>query len=234
MFRTMGVATLIVGLAAGGAHAQSADDRAQQALLFSKTMKENTMALRHYSWKSRFELKKKGEIKAVKLDLVRFDIDGDLQTTPLTEEQAKKVRGFGPSKWIRKGVKKKKQKKTEELVQNIRKLVRGYAFPSPGRMVDFFQQGSITPAAGSVLKIKGNNFLRPGDTVTMWVEKETLKPQELRFQTVLGEKKELVDGSIDYRTLASGPYYAARVVVQIPKEKTEATIELFDHVRQGG
>ena len=56
---------------------------AQEPPSFAASQKANAQALRQYSWKSRTELKLKGESKNVKLEQVRYDLDGKLQKTPL-------------------------------------------------------------------------------------------------------------------------------------------------------
>src|SRR3954452_20459193 len=49
---------------------------------FAASQKANAQALRQYSWKSRTEIKLKGESKNVKLEQVRYDASGTLQKTP--------------------------------------------------------------------------------------------------------------------------------------------------------
>ena len=56
---------------------------AQEPPSFAASQKANAQALRKYTWKSRTELKLKGESKNVKLEQVRYDMDGKLQKTPL-------------------------------------------------------------------------------------------------------------------------------------------------------
>ena len=48
---------------------------------FAEAQRANQLALRQYSWKSRTELKVNGESKQVRLEQVRFDLDGRLQKT---------------------------------------------------------------------------------------------------------------------------------------------------------
>lgn len=231
MFRKITVTMLMIGFVAGGVYAQSVGDPVQLALQYSKNMEQNMIAMRQYSWKSRTEVRAKGETQAVTLHLVRFDLDGNLQKTPIGGEQkSKKKRG------IKGKIQKKKQKKARAMGQNIAELVKAYTFPSTGTMVDFFQQGRITPGPATmsgVLQIKGKNFLRPGDTATMWVEQGTLRPRKFQFRTVLGEDQDPVEGTVEYRTLASGSHYPARTVVKIPTKGMQAAVENFDHVRQG-
>ena len=48
---------------------------------FAESQKANAQALRQYTWKSRTEIKLKGESKNVKLEQVRYDATGALQKT---------------------------------------------------------------------------------------------------------------------------------------------------------
>ena len=56
---------------------------AQGGAPFAESQKANAQALRQYTWKSRTELKLKGESKSVKLEQVRYDLNGKLQKTPI-------------------------------------------------------------------------------------------------------------------------------------------------------
>src|SRR3954449_8816815 len=58
-----------------------AQDKTQPS--FADGQKANAQALRQYGWKSRTEIKLKGESKNVKLEQVRYDADGKLQKTPI-------------------------------------------------------------------------------------------------------------------------------------------------------
>src|SRR5215217_2734997 len=55
---------------------------AQGQPTFAESQKANAQALRQYSWKSRTEIKLKGESKNVKVEQVRYDANGKLQKTP--------------------------------------------------------------------------------------------------------------------------------------------------------
>src|SRR3954454_6510796 len=56
---------------------------AQDKPSFAESQKANAQALRQYSWKSRTEIKLKGESKNIKLEQVRYDASGTLQKTPI-------------------------------------------------------------------------------------------------------------------------------------------------------
>ena len=73
---------------------------------FAQAQKDNSTALKQYTWKSRTELKLKGESTNVKLEQVRYDIDGKLQKTdigapaPLSSTPSDRLLREGqPSRW---------------------------------------------------------------------------------------------------------------------------------------
>src|SRR3972149_9721364 len=67
------------------AFALTASSRAsgQQKEQFAQAQKDNAAALRQYTWKTRTEIKLKGESKSMKLEQVRYDLDGKLEKTPI-------------------------------------------------------------------------------------------------------------------------------------------------------
>lgn len=61
-----------------------------------KAMVENAAELRQYTLKQRTEVSMNGEVRSVRLDQVRFDLDGNMERIPLTSvaAEAPKVRGL--------------------------------------------------------------------------------------------------------------------------------------------
>lgn len=57
---------------------------AQGPLPFAESQNANAQVLRQYAWTSRTELKLKAESKNVKLEQVRYDLNGKLQKTPIS------------------------------------------------------------------------------------------------------------------------------------------------------
>src|SRR4029078_3416104 len=81
-----------------------AQDKVQPS--FAESQKANAQMLRQYSWKSRTEIKLKGESKNVKLEQVRYDANGKLQKTSIgappaaaaAEPQGGRRGGSGPGR----------------------------------------------------------------------------------------------------------------------------------------
>ncbi len=54
---------------------------------FAQAQQENALALKKYEWKSRTEIQKDGDTKNVQLALMRYDINGNVQKTPISSTQ---------------------------------------------------------------------------------------------------------------------------------------------------
>jgi hypothetical protein len=221
------VATILF-LGAGASWAQEKPNPVDAAVQISKAQKKNAMAIRNYIWTQRTEIVVEGEAKPAQLHLIRFDVDGELQRTPMNAPpEEKEKRG------VRGRIQKKKEKKAKEAVQAVSELVKKYTFPSTGTLVDFFEKATFAPGTDEMkgtVQVRGSGFLMPGDRVSFWIDPETGEARRFTFHTRLDGKS--VDGTVDYRSVPDGPVYPARTVVNIPEEEVRATIENFDFREQ--
>ena len=104
----------------------------QQDQKFSQAMKQNTLALRQYTWKSQTQIRKEGEVKATKLYSSRYAADGSVVQLLLEEESAKLPK-FG----LRGMVAKKKKQEATELIEALQKLAKSYGELPPAKMQEF-------------------------------------------------------------------------------------------------
>ncbi len=214
MRRKISLSLWIAGISAGFLFAQGPDP-GRMALELAKVQNANDKLMRAFSWKTRIEIKKKGETQAVKLDQVRYNLDGKLERTPMSDDT------------------KKIKKKSREWWQGIATLARSYMHPSAGTLVDFFQKAKFQHGTGKMegtVKITGSAFLNPNDTIRLWVDATTNKFRKMEFFTTL--EKDSVNGAIEYKVTPEGLYYPVRTYVQIPNKKVEAIVETFDLIEQ--
>lgn len=229
------VAALVAALAAPGLTSAPADP-AELALEHSKALKQNSGLLREYSWKSRTEVRIKGEDKGTRLAQVRFDAKGKCERTPIGgETNIKKKRG------LRGKVQSKKLGETKELTQGVATLVARYAMPSSGELVDFFEKATFSqsPAEGGSVQILGKGMHKEGDTVTMWVDPQTKLLKKLNVRTWIPKEEKdderiWIEATMDYDTLGNGASYPRRSVVKIMAMEMRLVMEQFDHIKQGG
>jgi hypothetical protein len=195
---------------------------------FAQAQRENAQAMRQYTWKSRTEVRKNGETKNVQLALMRYDIDGSIQKTPMGGTQAQTP--DKPMRGIRGRVVEKKKEEFKELMENLGELVKSYSHLTPEKMQSFLASAAITPGVGGVVQILGRNVLHTGDSMTVWVDPATQKQRKVEIQAFCD--KYPVRAVSDFRDLPDGPTYLARSVVDYPKEELQLITENFDYERQ--
>src|SRR4051812_33093936 len=89
---------------------------AQNPPSFADSQKANAQILRQSSWKSRTELKLKGESKSIKLEEVRYDLNGRLQKTSLTPAPAAAPPPTGRGGRLKKKIVDNKKEEFAELM----------------------------------------------------------------------------------------------------------------------
>lgn len=158
--RRVALAILSTGMIVAGLAGAQEQDPALQALSFSDAAQQNARALMQYTWKMSVQVKVDGTAKPGRLYHMRYDSQGTLHKTPLSEPQDPKKPG------VRGRVQKKKQEAAKEYATSIAELVRNYSSPSTGTLVDFFKKATVIPRPDGTIEINGGGFLAQGDTVS--------------------------------------------------------------------
>src|SRR5688572_16436158 len=114
---------LLVGIALATAAAGQQQE-------FAAAQRANHAALRQYSWKSRTELKLVGEVKQVRLEDVRYDLNGELQKTvigggPATDDGH--PGGGGPGGRIKARIVARKKAAFKDMLAELAELAESYA-----------------------------------------------------------------------------------------------------------
>ena len=209
---------LAAGATAGG-------DLGQIAATFAA----NREKLREYGWKSSTELVLDGETQDAHVYDVRYDSRGEILRTPARDEPAF---AKGPRR-----TRSKKLRQQEELLENLRRLIESYVQPDPRTAKQLYADATVWQGdarAEGVTRVQARNVLRQGDEVSLWLDSLTRLPQRLQILTSFGG--EPVKASTEFQTLAAGPFYPARVVVEteIKERKLVFTTRNFDFHPHGG
>jgi hypothetical protein len=202
---------------------------AQSGPEIGKRMSENLQALRQYSWKMRTEIQVDGKTQNTTLQLLRFDIDGKLQKTPLgAPPPQKKAKGIRGRKM------KQKQEEMQTLIQGLSQTTMAYLHPYPDQVSQFLQKANIWEGkrgeTGGTTRVEGTGFIKPQDSVNYYVASDTHQPTKMDAKTVFNEKPMQI--AAEYRNLPDGPTYVARVIVDYPETKMRLIIENFDYTLQ--
>ena len=208
-----------------------AQDQVQPS--FAESQKANAQTLRQYSWKSRTEIKLKGESKNVKLEQVRYDANGKLQKTPIGAPPA----AAPPTQGGRGGRLKAKvieNKKEEfgELMQGLGQLVASYGQLPPDKLQAFKSTATTGPgesALAGTAQIHGLNVLEQGDSMTIWIDPASQMMRRVEIKTIYDKKPATLVA--DYQSVPNGPTYMARAVLTYPEKNVELTVDNSDYVR---
>jgi len=231
---------VLVVFALGGLGVLAPLSRAQEKEKFVQAQKQNSAALRQYTWKSRTELKLKGESKSVKLDQVRYDLDGKLQKTPIGGTPEKEQPAPAPAQGrrgrgrVKEKVIENKKEEFAELMQNLAQLVASYGHLPQDKLQAFAQKATLTPGEGALagtLRIQGADVLQPGDSMAIWIDRETQMMRRVEIETALDKKPVKVQS--EFQSVTGGPTYQARSVVNYPEKEIELIVENYDYQRLG-
>ena len=132
--------SIIVWLVAPAASLRAQDAKQK----FAEAQKANAAAARQYTWKSRTELKLKGESKSIKLEQVRYDANGQLQKTPIDTGAQQTQQPSGGR--LKQRVVAKKKEEFGELIKGLAGLVNSYAHMPQDKMQAFTQNAAFKPA----------------------------------------------------------------------------------------
>ena len=209
---------------------------------FAQAQKENSAALKQYTWKSRTELKLKGESKNVKLEQVRYDIDGKLQKTDIgapapeqaqqaeqqTSRRGRRGRGRAKEKII-----EKKKGEFAELMQALGQLAGSYAHMPPEGLQKFAENAGVTEGEGDLqgtIEIRSGDVLQAGDVMAVWVEPAGYSMRQVEINSSYEDKPVTV--TVEFRKVAAdGPSYPARSMLSYPDKEIELTVENYDYER---
>lgn len=194
-------------------------DNAQIAERVTKARQENAAKTTNYSWTKRTEVKVKGEVKSTTTELVRFDVDGEMQTTPISQEKAKGPRG------IRGKVAKKKGGEMKDWMTELGQVLKAYSLPTTGNLVDFLDKAKPEKEDGGI-RLTAVNVVIPVDSMNMWVDED--------FKLTKTEVSTEHDGAdvkltTDHATTPDGLDYVARTLIVVPEKNVEMTVENFSY-----
>jgi hypothetical protein len=199
---------------------------AQVGEQFVEGQRANAQALGKYQWKSRTEVRQGGESRSVQIFLVRYGIDGSVQKTPIGGTPPADL----PRHPLRRKIVEKKTKEYQELVRELGELAQSYGSLPPDRMQAVLGTANmITPLGGPLdsVQVQAKNVLRPGDSLTLWIDSATHQQRKSEIRTVLDAKPVAV--VTEFRSLPGGPTYAARVVIDYPSAGLQVVTDSFDH-----
>lgn len=196
---------------------------------FAHAQQENALALRKYEWKARTEIQKDGETKRVQLALMRYDLNGNVQTTTISSTPEPDLPKFG----LRKAIGKKKMADFKDKLEQLSALARSYSELAPDTMQRFIATATVSPEITmqqKLVRVEGRDVLHSGDSLTLWIDALSHKQRRVEIHTSLDGKPVRIVS--DFQDLPQrGPTYMARSQVNYDGTDLVIVTENFDYVR---
>jgi hypothetical protein len=201
----------------------------QQDQKFAVAARQNALALHHYTWKSQTQIRKEGEVKAIKLYSNRYSADGTI-VQMLIEEHSAKLPKFG----IRGMVAKKKKEEAQKLIEELQRLAKSYGELPPAKMQEFMKTAKATletNAPAPLLRLEATDVLQAGDSMIVWLDANTRRQRRVEINSSFDTKPVRI--VTEFRDLPDGPTYMVRSVVDYPREELTLTMENFEYEHLG-
>jgi hypothetical protein len=187
-------ALVLIAAAAAG---QSSDMQAM-AQQFGVSARQNAAALKMYTWKMRVEASLKGDTKPAKLFQMRFDADGKLQKTSLTQDAPPPPKQRG----LKGKIVAKKTAEMKDYVEDLAELCKGYLTPSPALLQAFFSRVMTVQAPGGWVQLYANDVIGKGDKLVYEIDPKTQSIHRVLFTAALDGDP--VDGTVEFATVPGG------------------------------
>jgi hypothetical protein len=198
---------------------------AQMTVQVEQSRAANAALLRQYTWTERTDFIVNGQTKDLRLDLVNFGPDGNLQRTVLNDQSAPLPGGF-----FRRRIAEKEKAEVEGYIKGLTALLKQYTLPTPGAVMNFLDNTKPVPGPGGMMMVAGQNVVQPGDSMTIYLDGKTKKTKQVIVNTTY--QGNAVNLNSSFNTLPSGLNYPAYSEVTVPGKGYVIQIQNFDYNRQ--
>jgi hypothetical protein len=199
--------------------------KASEAVKITEARKANAVLMRQYSWHTRTELMDQGAVKDIRIELINYGPDGQMQRTLLNDQGSPLPRGF-----LRRKIAENEREKMEEYLRGLRSLLDQYTLPTVGKVLDFMMQAKTTgPDSYGFLQMTGNGVILPGDTLSIWSSAATRQTSKVAVTTFY--QGDVVEVTAMFKTLASGLTHVNYAEVTIPAKQLSVQVQNFNYVR---
>lgn len=215
---------MAITLALTFVHPVAAQDPEMQQKVtdIKQAMAANKEALARYTWVEQDTISIKGEQKKQEHFQVVLGPDGKPQKTSLDappEQSGREGR-------LKKHIVEKKTEEYQDYANQIKALIQQYVPPEKDLIEQARQQGNLMlgPVGDSgQLQLKISNYLKPGDNMTLVINKAQLAMQSLSINTYLNDQSDAVTVNVQFSRIPNGPSHVSTETINgVSKQLTIA------------
>jgi hypothetical protein len=221
--------TVLFVLLAGVAVAVAQNPELQQKIAeIKESAARNRQELAQYTWVEQVSIILKGEQKKQEHFQVRLGPDGKPQKTPLDAEASD---SGGRKHGLKHHVVEKKKEEYKEYADQMKELLQQYVPPQKELLAQAAQQGNIALAPqppsmagggpGEDVRLIISNYVKPGDKMTLVVNRETRELQSVNVASYLSDPKDAVKMDVQFAPIPGGPNHVSGATINgISKQLT--------------
>jgi len=210
------VSALLCGLPTLGQNA----DLQQKVAALKQATAENKQRLHQYQWTETVQLTLKGDPKPPKQNLCQYGPDGQVQKTPIGDQQPQQPSGGR----FKQRIVEKKTAEMQDYMGNVKGVLSMYVPPDAQKLQAAFQAGnaSVSPANGAV-NLVFKNYAQPGDQMTITFNPQTKKITALNVNTYTDTPNQVVTLAVQFASLPDGTNYAQQSVLNATTKQLVVT-----------
>jgi hypothetical protein len=179
----------------------------------------NKQALAQYTWVEQVTISLKGEQKKQESFQVRLGPDGQPQKSLIGAPAPEDTSGGR----LKRHIVEKKKEEYKEYAEQIKSLIQRYVPPDRDLLGQAYQQGNILmgPEAGAPgqYRLVISNYIKPGDKMTLIMDKVQKQLVGLSIATYLDDPKDAINVDVQFEQIPGGPnHVSAQTINGVSKQ----------------
>ena len=181
----------------------------------------NKQALAQYTWVEQVTISLKGEQKKQESFEVRLGPDGQPQKSLIGAPAPEATSGGR----LKRHIVEKKKEEYKEYADQIKALIQRYVPPDRDLIGQAYEKGNILmgPEAGAPgqYRVVISNYIKPGDKMTLLMDKMQKQIVGLSIATYLDDPKDAVNVNVQFDQIPGGPnHVSAQTINGVSKQLT--------------
>ncbi len=174
-----------------------AGNKTNLSLQVSSAVAANRAQLKNYVWTRTIQVFSEGALKTTIVSSMSIGPDGKTVASAVSNTPAEPLPGG-----IRGKIARDKIADIKAYVDDAVQISAGYIYMSKGKMVDYFDNGSISQS-GNTITVNGTNVVKPNDQFTMNLTAGTLAFVSLNIKSTTTKGDALTE-TCNYKTFSNG------------------------------
>jgi hypothetical protein len=189
---------------------------------FKQALAQNQKRLGQYEWTETTIMKMKGEEKSRVQKHCFYGPDGKVQKQQISAPAQQQSPGGLKGK-----IAAKKKEEISEYMKQAVELVHSYVPPAAERIQAARDSDklSFSPMGQSAVQLNFKDFMKPGDSMSLKVDKGRYALQSVSVKSYMEKKEDAIDLDVSFAALNDGVSYPAQIVLNAPAKNIQVVVQ---------